>query len=92
MFCVKLFEGKSPLNDLGWTLPRTLYGSHLSVYRGSAGPQPLRISRSLAMAELSVKSFALFILWGEGCLKLANRSVIKRKSQICTLMLLKIAS
>ena len=33
----------------------------LEYISGSAGPQPLRISRSLAMAEFSVKSFALFV-------------------------------
>ena len=36
---------------------------HVSTYAagGTADPQPLRISRSLAMAEFSVKSFALFM-------------------------------
>ena len=34
----------------------------LHMPRGTASPQPLRISRSLAMAELSVKSFALFFV------------------------------
>ena len=35
----------------------------LSVFGGSPGPQPLRISLSLGMAEFSVKSFTLFIWW-----------------------------
>ena len=49
--------------------------SHLIIFWGSAGLQPLRISQNLALAEFSVKSFALC---GEGCLKLAHRSVIKQ--------------
>ena len=49
--------------------------SRLSIFRGSAGPQPLRISRSLAMAEFSVKSFALFMWW----------RVFEACSQICYL-------
>ena len=36
--------------------------SGVDVSMGKAGYQPLRISRSLAMAEFSVKSFAL-IMW-----------------------------
>ena len=35
----------------------------LNMLRGTASPQPLRISWSLAMAEFSVKSFALFMWW-----------------------------
>ena len=46
---------------LGWTQPRTLHESRLSMFRGSVGPQPLRISQSLAIAEFTVKSFALFM-------------------------------
>ena len=34
-----------------------------ALYDRSAGPQPQRISWSLAMAEFSVKSFALFMWW-----------------------------
>ena len=37
--------------------------SCLSIFWGSAGPQPLRISRSLALTEFPVKSFALFMWW-----------------------------
>ena len=37
--------------------------SPLEYISGSAGAQPLRISRILAIAEFSVKSFALFMLW-----------------------------
>ena len=43
--------------------------------RGTADPQPLRISWSLAMAEFSVKSFALFMWW----------RVYEACSQICSL-------
>ena len=47
--------------------PKTKYStglnSRLWIFRGSAGPQPLRISLSLAMAEFSVKSCALFMWW-----------------------------
>ena len=49
---------------LRWCAERTM--SLVWVYfgpRGSAGPQPLRISLSLAMAEFSVKSVALFMWW-----------------------------
>ena len=35
--------------------------SRLSIFRGSAGPQPLRLSRSPTMPGFSVKSFALFM-------------------------------
>ena len=45
-----------------------------SIFWGSAGPQPVRIFRSLAMAEFSVKSS--LCLCGEGYLKLAQRSVL----------------
>ena len=44
-----------------------------SLFGRSRGPQPLRISLSLAMAELSVKSFALFMRW----------RVFETYSQIC---------
>ena len=43
--------------------------------RGTAALQTLRISRSLAMAEFSVKSFALFMWW----------RVYEACSQICSL-------
>ena len=48
----------------------------LSIFRGSAGTQPLRISWSLAMAEFSVKSFAL--------LKLTHWSLLKQGYQMHT--------
>ena len=44
-----------------------------SIFRGSAGPQPLRLSRSLAMTEFSMKSFALLMWW----------RVFETCSQIC---------
>ena len=47
----------------------------LNLLRRSAGPQPLRISLSLAMAEFSVKSFTLFMWW----------RVFEARSQICYL-------
>ena len=47
--------------------------SRLSIFCGSAGPLPQRISRSLATAEFSMKSFTLFMLW----------RVIEACSQIC---------
>ena len=39
-----------------------IHESHLSMCRGSAGPKPLRISRSQAMTLFSVKSFTLFMV------------------------------
>ena len=44
-----------------------------SIFRGSATPQPLRLSRSLAMTEFSMKSFALLMRW----------RVFETCSQIC---------
>ena len=59
--------------------PKTNYstglGSRLWIFRGSAGPQPLRISLSLAMAEFSVKKCALN-MWCR---------VFGARSQICYL-------
>ena len=48
---------------------------HLSIFRGSAGPKPLKISHSLTMAEFYVENFALC---GEECLMLAHRSVVEQ--------------
>ena len=40
--------------------------SCMSIFRGSTGPQPLRISQSAATAQFSVKWFSLFItMWKE---------------------------
>mgnify|MGYP001791113623 CR=1 FL=1 len=36
--------------------------SRLSIFRGSAGPEPLRISQNLVMADLTVKSKVLLCL------------------------------
>ena len=57
--------------------------------RGTAYPQPLRISRSLAMAEFSVKSFALFMWWRvyEACSQICSLTdveVFSVTQQICT--------
>ena len=60
--CWQRLRDKEIKGDLGWAQPRTLHESRLTLSWGSAGPQPLRVSRSLAMAEFSVKIFALF-LW-----------------------------
>ena len=48
----------------------------LSTLLGTASPQPLRVSWSLAMAKFSVK--VSLCLCGEGCMKLAHRSVLKQ--------------
>ena len=53
------------------------------LFGGSPGPQPLRISLSLATAEFPVKSFILLMWWSdERCLKLAHRSAIKQAEWI----------
>ena len=63
---------------LVWGTSPRLLRQNPCVYvcrRGTADPQPLRISRSLAKAEFSVKSFALFLWW----------RVYEACSQICSL-------
>ena len=47
---------------LDWVQSETLH-IDWRIWQGTAGPQTLRMSRSLAMAEFSVESFALF-MWG----------------------------
>ena len=74
--CIKLDESfeylfdayKQPTTVLAqnkWseTLAHSLLAQSNCIYmpRGTASPQPLRISWSLAMAEFYVKSFALFM-------------------------------
>ena len=48
--------------------------SFVGVYVRASWRQPLSMSRSLAMVEVSVKSFAE-LKCGEGCLKLAYKYV-----------------
>ena len=45
----------------------------MSLLQGSAGPQPLKLSRDQGMAEFSVKGFALFMWWSVWSLLLFNR-------------------
>ena len=45
---------------------------------GTASPEPLRISGSLAMPVFSLKSF---VLCDEGCMKLALISVVEQASK-----------
>ena len=54
-----------------WVLFSVLW--RMSLLQGSAGPQPLRLSRDQAMAEFSVKGFALFMWWSVWRLLLFNR-------------------
>ena len=57
-------------------LNNSAFWASLEYFGGLPGPGLLWISLSLAMAEFSVKSFAL--LCGEGCMNLAHRSVHKQ--------------
>ena len=53
-----------------------------NMLRGTADLQPLRISRSLAIAGFSMK--VSLCLCGEGCMRLAHRSVLKQTNvHIC---------
>ena len=49
---------------LSWTQPRTLHESRLSIFLRSAGPLPLRISRSLATAEFREKLLSVYVVKG----------------------------
>ena len=73
------FNRQEPiLVEVVWDTGPRLLRQNPCVYvcrRGTADPQPLRISRSLAMAEFSVKSFTLFMWW----------RVYEACSQICSL-------
>ena len=71
---LKISDSQSTLEYLVIRVRLNLeHSMNLSIFWGSAGPKPLRISRSLSMAEFSVKSFALFTWW----------RVFEACSQIC---------
>ena len=58
---------------LVWVQSETLH-IDWRIWLGAAGPQPLRISRSLAMTEFSMESLALFMWW----------RMYEASSQICS--------
>ena len=60
---LKSSDSQSTLEYLVIWVGRNLeHSMNLSIFWGSTGPQPLRISRSLFMAEFSVKSSALKVV------------------------------
>ena len=70
--------GRNPEHSASyWRLYRTVLWNEprSSIFRGSAGPQPLKVSLSLVMTEFSLKNFALFMWW----------RVFEAYSQICYL-------
>ena len=57
---LKISDSQSTLMYLViWVRCNLEHSMNLTIFWGSAGPQPLRISQSLSMAEFSVKSTAL---------------------------------